>query len=139
MPKMKAYATFADYLKDQPPKNQSIIRALRRFVKRAEPGLNETVKWGNGCWVGADGPIAYVYSDTDHVQFGFIGGSTLDDPERLLQGKGAYVRHVKVRKPSEIDDRAFAALLLQAVAAGSPAAKFYERRRKATKSARVRR
>ena len=51
MKRMKAYASFDDYLKDQNPKNQAIIRALRRFVKRIEPGLSEAVKWGNGCWV----------------------------------------------------------------------------------------
>jgi hypothetical protein len=29
------------YLDDQPAKNRSIIRALRRFVKRVEPGLED--------------------------------------------------------------------------------------------------
>jgi hypothetical protein len=32
----------------------------------------------------------------------------------LLEGKGQYVRHIKVRRPAEIDERAFAALLRQA-------------------------
>jgi hypothetical protein len=49
--KMKAYASFDDYLEDQSPGNQAIIRALRRFVKRTAPKLSEAVKWGNGCWV----------------------------------------------------------------------------------------
>jgi hypothetical protein len=115
MKKMKAYASFDDYLADQSPKNQVIIRALRRFVRRVEPGLSEAVKWGNGCWIGGDGPVAYVYSDTGYVQFGFFRGSSLKDPKRLLEGKGRYVRHIKVRDPSEIDQRAFAALLGQAV------------------------
>ena len=114
MKKMKAYASFDDYLKDQTSRNQAIIRALRRFVKRVEPGLNEAVKWGNGCWVGSNGPVAYVYSDTDYVQFGFFRGSSLKDPRGLLEGNGEYVRHVKVRGPSGIDERAFAALLRQA-------------------------
>ena len=43
MQRMKTYASFDDYLKDQSPKNQAIIRALRRFVKRVEPGLSEAV------------------------------------------------------------------------------------------------
>src|SRR5262249_6636769 len=114
MKKMKAYASFDDYLKGQTAKNQVIIRALRKFVKRVEPGLGEAVKWGNGCWVGRNGPVAYVYSDTGYVQFGFFNGSVLKDPRELLEGKGQYVRHVKVRDPSEIDERAFAALLKQA-------------------------
>ena len=60
------------------------------------------------------GPVAYVYSAADHVQFGFFNGSSLKDPKGLLQGEGKYVRHAKVRDPSGMDERAFAALLRQA-------------------------
>ena len=114
MEKMKAYASFDDYLANQSAKNQEIIRVLRTFVKRVEPGLREAVKWGNGCWIGRTGPVAYVHSDTGHVRFGFFYGSSLKDPKGLLQGKGRYVRHTKVHDPSGIDRRAFAALLKQA-------------------------
>jgi hypothetical protein len=115
MGKMKAYANFDEYLEAQSPENQEIIRALRKFVKRIEPKLSEAVKWGNGCWIGKSGPVAYVYSDTGHVQFGFFNGSSLRDPKVMLEGKGQYVRHIKVRNRSAIDERAFAALLRQAV------------------------
>ena len=114
MGKMKAYADFDEYLQDQSPKSRAIIRALRRFVKRIEPDLSEAVKWGNGCWIGSKGPVAYVYSDTQYVQFGFFNGSSLKDPKGLLEGKGQYVRHIKVRNRSAIDEPAFAALLRQA-------------------------
>jgi hypothetical protein len=114
MPKMKAYATFDLYLADQPPKNRTLIRALRKFVKRKAPKLQESVKWGNGCWLKGKAPVAYVYSDKGFVQFGFVHGSALEDPRGLLEGKGQYVRHVKVRKVADIDERAFGALLRQA-------------------------
>jgi hypothetical protein len=114
MAKMKAYATFDLYLADQPPKHRSIIKALRAFVRRTAPDLEEAVKWGNGCWVKGKAPIAYVYSDKDHVQFGFIRGAALKDPLGLLQGKGQYVRHVKVRKVVDIDRKTFGAWLRQA-------------------------
>src|SRR5262245_38369733 len=112
--KMKKYASFDDYLADQPSKNRSIIRALRKFVKRAAPKLQESVKWGNGCWVKGNAPVSYVYSAPDYVQFGFFRGSALRDPQGLLEGKGQYVRHIKVRKPSDIEEDAFMALLRQA-------------------------
>ena len=112
--KMKKYTSFDDYLDDQPPKNRSIIRALRHFVKRVESGLEESVKWGNGCWVKGKVPVSYVYSAPDHVQFGFFRGSALKDPRGLLEGNGQYVRHVKVREPSDIDEDVFKALLRQA-------------------------
>jgi hypothetical protein len=114
MARMKAYGSFDDYLVDQPPRNRAIIRALRDFVRRVAPRLTEAVKWGNGCWVGQNGPVAYVYSATGYVQFGFIRGSALNDPKGLLQGDGKYVRHIKLRAASEIDERTFAALLRQA-------------------------
>ena len=117
MRKMKAYASFDDYMEDQKPRNRAIIRALRRFVKRTAPGLQEAVKWGNGCWVGSRGPVAYVYSATGYVQFGFFRGSSLRDPRGLLEGTGEYVRHIKVHAPSEIDERAFTSLLKEAARA----------------------
>ena len=114
MGKMRAYASFDDYLEDQTPTNRAIIGALRRFVKRVEPKLSEAVKWGNGCWIGSKRPVAYVYAATGYVQFGFFRGSSLKDPKGLLEGEGKYVRHAKVRAVSAIDERAFAALLRQA-------------------------
>src|SRR4029453_4526911 len=107
MKKMKAYASFDDYVADQSPKNQAIIRALRRFVKRVEPALSEAVKWGNRCWIGKDRPVAYVYPETENGPFGFFRGASLKDSKGLLEGKGRYVRHIKLRDPSAIDQRAF--------------------------------
>ena len=112
--KMKAYATFDEYLADQPPKNRTVIRSLRKFVKQKAPHLAESVKWGNGCWVNGKSPVAYIYSAADHVQFGFFGGSALKDSKGLLRGAGKFVRHVRIEKTSDIDERAFTTLLKQA-------------------------
>jgi hypothetical protein len=121
--KMKAYATFDLYLADQSRKNQKLIRGLRAFVKRTAPSLVESVKWGNACWLKGKTPIAYVYSDADWVQFGFIRGSSLKDPKKLLEGKGEYVRHIKVRTLTDINPRAFGALLRQAIRTAPVAAR----------------
>jgi len=112
---MKAYATFDLYLAAQPPKNRTVIRALRKFVKRHQPELEEAVKWGNGCWIKDKKPVAYVYAGyPGFTQFGFVHGSKLKDPKKLLEGEGAYVRHIKVRTTKDIDEASFAALLRQA-------------------------
>ena len=118
MAKMKAYPTFDAYLAGQAARNRPIIRALRGFVRGAAPGLEESVKWGNGCWLADGAPIAYVYSDADFVQFGFIRGASLRDPRGLLRGNGQYVRHVRVGEVSDIDRAAFGELLGQAVRLG---------------------
>lgn len=112
--KMKRYATFDAYLAGQAVKNRPIIRAFRKFVKREAPQLQESVKWGNGCWLKGKVPVSYVYSAPDHVQFGFFRGASLKDPKGLLRGEGQYVRHVRVTKTSEFDVKAVRALLKQA-------------------------
>lgn len=114
MKKMKAYESFDAYLADQRPAHRTIIRALRKLVARVRPELEESVKWGNGCWIGDEGPVAYVYAGADHVQLGFFMGSSLTDPRGLLEGEGSYVRFIRLRAATDIDARSFAPLLREA-------------------------
>jgi hypothetical protein len=131
MGKMRSYPSFDAYLDAQAPRQQAIIRKVRAVVKRSAPRLVESVKWGNGCWVDGNSPIAYVHCAPDHVQFGFFDGSALADPRGLLQGSGRFVRHVKLRHAADVAPRVLAAFLRQAVARGHPAFGVKRRRQRA--------
>ena len=52
----------------------------------------------DGCPVACLGnvPFGYVNVFTSHVNIGFYQGASLPDPERLLQGNGRFMRHVKL-------------------------------------------
>jgi len=52
----------------------------------------------DGCPVAClgDAPFAYVNVFTAHVNVGFFQGAALPDPDRLLQGNGTFMRHVKL-------------------------------------------
>jgi hypothetical protein len=112
---MKKYESFKEWFSDQTAADQKIIRALRKLVKKVAPKLTEEVKWGNGCYIGLEYPVIFLYTDEDHVQFGFFAGASLKDPKKLLQGKGQYVRHVKVYSVKDIQETEFARLIRQAV------------------------
>lgn len=112
-PKMKAYASFADWKKDQSAKNQKLIGAMQRLIKKQAPGFDTIVKWGQGCWVSGTSPRIFIHTEIDHIQFGFYAGSSMKDPLKLLTGKGQYVRHVKIRTAKDIDTKAFASLIEQ--------------------------
>lgn len=112
--KMKAYGSFAEWKQDQSARNQRLIGALQRLIKKTAPHLETTVKWGQGAWVAAGAPKVYIHAEPDHVQLGFYAGSSLRDPKGLLVGKGRFVRHVKVRSARDIDEAAFVAWILQA-------------------------
>jgi hypothetical protein len=60
----------------------------------------------DGCPVAClgDAPFGYVNVFTAHVNVGFFHGAALPDPERLLQGTGKFMRHVKLRPGSAISD-----------------------------------
>src|SRR5262245_39726344 len=52
----------------------------------------------------ADAAFAYVDTFTAHVNVGFFFGADLPDPQRLLEGSGKWMRHVKVRPGKAFDE-----------------------------------
>lgn len=52
----------------------------------------------DGCPVAClgDVPFGYVNVFTSHVNVGFFQGAALRDPDRMLQGSGKFMRHVKL-------------------------------------------
>lgn len=49
-----------------------------------------------------DAAFAYVNIFTDHVNVGFFRGAEIDDPVRLLEGTGRFMRHVKLRPERDV-------------------------------------
>lgn len=58
-----------------------------------------------------DAAFAYVNAFTAHVNVGFFRGAELTDPNRLLEGNGKFMRHVKLRPDSEVDATALMKLI----------------------------
>src|SRR5262245_17396139 len=58
-----------------------------------------------------DAAFAYVNAFTAHVNVGFFRGAEIADPKRLLEGKGKFMRHVKLRRDTEVDSRALEDLI----------------------------
>jgi Domain of unknown function (DU1801) len=58
--------------------------------------------------------ICYIGVIKDHVNLGFPRGSELADPQRILEGTGKHMRHIKIRKMSDLDRPAIRAYLQEA-------------------------
>ena len=63
-----------------------------------------------------DAAFGYVNAFTAHVNVGFFHGAELADPNRLLEGTGKFMRHVKIRPGSDIDSQALMQLIHTAYA-----------------------
>lgn len=72
----------------------------------------------DGCPVAClgDVPFGYVNVFTSHVNVGFFQGAGLPDPERLLQGAGKFMRHVKLRLDTPLNSEALSRLIEDAYA-----------------------
>lgn len=95
------------------PEMQAITLALRDVVRKEMPGAQEVLfelsfnyspdgNYGNR--------ICYLWPGKSHATLGFFYGTSLDDPDGLLEGTGKRGRHVKVRSLEEAASPAIAAL-----------------------------
>lgn len=91
-----------------------LARELRGVIRSALPSASETIKWGIPVYE-TDKMVCAIRAGKDYVALQFYGsGTKLKDPERLLEGTGRRMRHIKVRSKSDIRKRAFTLLLRQA-------------------------
>ncbi|HZU29475.1 MAG TPA: DUF1801 domain-containing protein [Candidatus Angelobacter sp.] len=61
-----------------------------------------------------DAPFGYVNVFISHVSVGFFHGAALPDPDRLLQGTGKFMRHVKLKPGTAINSAALSQLIAAA-------------------------
>ena len=64
----------------------------------------------------AEAAFGYVNAFTAHVNVGFFRGAEIADPERLLEGTGKFMRHVKLRPEGEVNATALMKLIETAYA-----------------------
>lgn len=99
------------YVKDENPGLRKVARALRSFVKRIVPGVKETFNsWGIPTFKRKD-PFCFYMVGKNHVTFGFQFGTSLEDPEGLLEGTGKNIRHVKLREVKDLEQKGLRGLV----------------------------
>jgi len=64
----------------------------------------------------ADAAFAYVNAFKAHVNVGFFRGAEIADPDRLLEGTGKFMRHVKLGPARALDAMALSRLISRAYA-----------------------
>ena len=104
----------SSYVKRDSPALQKLARGLRSLVKAYVPGTKTTVNsWGIPTFE-TDVPFCFYMIGKKHVTFGFHYGTSLHDPERLLEGTGKNIRHVKLRTPQDLKQKGLKELVIAA-------------------------
>src|ERR1035437_5917440 len=102
------------------------LSRMRKLIKEADPDVVEELKWiksstpGTPVW-SHEGIICTGESYMNVVKLTFAKGASLEDPARLFNSslEGNARRAIDIHAGEEVDESAFKALVLQAVALNS--------------------
>jgi len=113
MPRRDDFGAEADgYFEAAAPPLAPLARELRSVILGALPGVGESLKWGVPVYQRDGALICAIRLGRDYVVLQFYAsGTSLSDPDRLLEGTGQKMRHVKIRSRADIRKRQFVAWL----------------------------
>jgi hypothetical protein len=114
--KTKHPGTHGDYLGTKNLGQQEIANQLRLFVKKTLPQSKEGINPWRIPIFESNGPICYYMAGKNHITLGFIRGTSLPDPEGLLEGTGKNLRHVKIKSTDDLMRKGLRELLKSAAA-----------------------
>jgi hypothetical protein len=104
-------------------KNQVLIRAVRRALRRRLPSAHELVYDNYNFFVIGYGPderpshaILSIAAGASGVGLCFVQGAALPDPEKILSGSGKQTRFLRLPSASVLSEPAVVRLIDEAVA-----------------------
>lgn len=97
---------------DEP--NATLALKLREIIRKADPGLSETIKWGMPVYE-KQGLVCALRPGKSYMALQFYtSGTSLQDPDGLLEGTGQRMRHVKIHSQEAINRALFTSWIKQA-------------------------
>jgi len=97
-----------DYINQQASPQKEICQNLRRLILKTFPDIKEEMKWGVPVF--GDGKF-YIGALRDHVNLGFSIKGLGKEDIALFDGSGKMMRHIKVDKMENIDEKRIIELL----------------------------
>jgi len=96
------------------PAQRGTLLALRQLILATAPDVVEEIKWNRPCYSNGRGTFCYLHSTKSYATLGFQKGTTLLDPDGLMEGTGKDMRHIKFRNGRSARDPGVLRLLRQA-------------------------
>ena len=99
-----------------------VVERLRAVILQIDPEACEVVRLGDRAATYGCGPrkmidgYAYILPYRSWVNLGFYRGASLADPEKLLEGTGVRMRHVKMRSVEDVQRPGVRGLIREACA-----------------------
>lgn len=97
------------------PDLHAVVQAVRATVREVAPAASEKMMYG-GILFSAPAQFCGVFAYSAHVTMEFGQGAELDDPHRVLEGKGKFRRHIKLQSITDIASKHLKDYVAQALA-----------------------
>ena len=103
---MKAIADGREWIDEYVSRKEVTLRevaqGVRQLMRKTVPSVRESVNPWKMPTFESNGPMCFFTIGKSHVTFGFLRATSLPDPEKLLEGTGKNLRHVKLRSPEDL-------------------------------------
>ena len=106
--------TADDWFNRAEPAQRRTLVALRGLIRSVAPNAVEEIKWNRPCYSNEKDMFCYLNSTKSYATLGFQNGASFKDPERILEGTGKNMRHIKFKQGRTPNHPAVLALLRQA-------------------------
>ena len=115
MEKRQDYGTAADgFFESLNGPIAPLAQEVRAVIHSAIPQASESIKWGMPVYE-CNKLVCAVRPANDYIALQFYtDGTSLPDPDGLLEGTGKKMRHVKIRSMADIKKKLFTSWLKQA-------------------------
>ncbi len=104
MSKDKRVQAFLDDLEVVDCEKYLILDRLRQIVFEHDEKTGERMMYG-GIMFSLDDDFGGLFVRKNHISFEFTQGFLMADPQGVLEGKGKYRRHLKIRTLADIEDK----------------------------------
>jgi hypothetical protein len=101
------------YIHDATAGQKEMMLILRKLIHDTVKDVNEDFKWNRPVFSKTKG-FAYFKTAKSHLTVGFMNFRKLHDPDKLLEGTGKDMRHIKLRSESDINTKLLTEWFLKA-------------------------
>jgi len=92
---------------------RQIVSCLRNLASDIAQGAREDIKWNALCLFNEERAFVCFMPYKKYVSVYFDRGSELSDPDELLEGNGKQMRHVKIYRESDVEEKNIAQFIRQ--------------------------
>ena len=90
-----------DLLSESSERHEMVLQ-VRKLHFDADPELFEKIMYGGLVFFQGQELMSGIFLRKEHISIEFGRGSVLSDPDSVLEGKGKFRRHIKIRSLDDI-------------------------------------